>query len=230
MTDVQHAGTIDPIWEEHYASGHTQSYPWDNVVSFLFRYAPKDRPRSEVRIVELGFGTGSNLWFAAREGFSVAGIDGSPSAVDAARRRLDVDGLHGDLRLGLFPEVPFEDGSADLVIDRAAITCVGKGVATATVRAVNRILRPGGFFLLNVYSSEHASAAAGRRDDEGLVHDIEAGTIRGFGSICFYDEPLLREVLGDGWTVRQWSHVVENDNARPDGCHAEWRVVIEKLA
>ena len=159
----------------------------------------------------------------------MAGIDGSPSAVDAARRRFDADGLQGDLRVGLFPEVPFEDCSVDLVIDRAAITCVGKVVAAATVRAAKRILRPGGSFLLNVYSSEHASAAAGRRDDDGLVHDIEAGTIRGFGSICFYDEPLLREVLGDGWTIRQWSHVVENDTARPDGCHAEWRVVVEKV-
>jgi 2-polyprenyl-3-methyl-5-hydroxy-6-metoxy-1,4-benzoquinol methylase len=79
--------TLDPIWEEKYSAGHAQRYPWDPVVTFIFRNAPRDRPRSEVRILEVGCGTASNLWFAAREGFNVAGVDGGESAIAYAKQR-----------------------------------------------------------------------------------------------------------------------------------------------
>jgi cyclopropane fatty-acyl-phospholipid synthase-like methyltransferase len=41
--------------------------------------------RKEIKILELGFGTGANLWFAAREGFSVFGVEGSKTAVSIAK-------------------------------------------------------------------------------------------------------------------------------------------------
>jgi len=63
--------SFDPHWEQQiYGQGaHLNLYPFDVVVTFVFRNAPRDRPRSEVRIVEIGCGAGNNLWFAAREGF-----------------------------------------------------------------------------------------------------------------------------------------------------------------
>ena len=78
----------DPVWEEKYSAGHVQRYPWDVVVSFVFRNLPSGRPPSEIKIMEIGFGTAPNLWFAAREGFQVFGIEGSESAVDLAKESL----------------------------------------------------------------------------------------------------------------------------------------------
>ena len=78
---------FDPVWEQKYSSGHAERYPWDAVVTFIFRNYPRNVARENVRILEVGFGTGPNLWFASREGFSVSGIEGSQSAVDYARSR-----------------------------------------------------------------------------------------------------------------------------------------------
>ena len=157
------------IWERKNGAGHRQLYPWDMVVSFVFRHAPRDRARADVHILEVGCGTASNLWFAAREGFSVAGIDASAAAIAAARERFNADGLSGDLRVGSFTELPFPDASFDLVIDRGAITCVGLGAGRRAVTEAKRVLRSGGFFLLsNPYAVSHSSAAAGRRDPDGL--------------------------------------------------------------
>ena len=102
---------FNPIWEkEIYGQGRQLGrYPYDAVVSFVFRYAPRDRERSAVRILEIGCGAGNNLWFAAREGFSVTGIDGSATAIDYARKRFAEEGLSGDLRVGDFTALPFED-------------------------------------------------------------------------------------------------------------------------
>ena len=65
------SATFAPILEDKYAVGHVQNYPWNMVVYFVFRNLHRDRPRSEIKIMEFGFGLAPNLWFAAREGFKV---------------------------------------------------------------------------------------------------------------------------------------------------------------
>ena len=108
--------SFDPVWEEKYSQGHSERYPWDHVVSFVFRNYPRHKLRKDVKILEVGCGTGSNLWFAAREGFQVAGIDASPSAIAYAQQRFAADGLTGDLRQGDFTELPHESNSFDLAL------------------------------------------------------------------------------------------------------------------
>jgi SAM-dependent methyltransferase len=221
--------SFDPFWEEKYASGHTQRYPWDAVVSFVFRHAPRDRPRSEVRILEVGCGTASNLWFAAREGFSVAGVEGSESAVDAARKRFAEEGLHADLRVGDFTSLAFADRQFDLVIDRGALTCCGYGDARRAVGEVRRVLREGGKFFFNPYSKRHSSAASGRSGADGLRLDISAGTLVGAGQLCFYGPEDVDRALGAGWEVlsRQHGEWVELA-ATPALSHAEWRIIVQR--
>ena len=177
--------TLDPIWEEKYASGHAQNYPWDLVVSFIFRNAPRDRPRSEVHILEVGFGTAPNLWFAAREGFAVSGIEGSLSAVEFAQKRFANDGLVGDLRVGDFTQLPFEDGSFDIVIDRCSLVCVGQVAQEKAVSEIHRCLRKGGRFLHNAYGDSHSSFRAGELGQDGLITNINGGTLIGVGQLHF---------------------------------------------
>src|SRR5262245_53509995 len=123
----QSSRTFDPIWEDAiYGQGQKISrYPFDIVVTFVYRNYPRHKPRHDVRILEVGCGSGNNLWFAAREGFQVAGIDGSSSAIAYAQKRFAEEGLTGDLRVGDFTQLPFESDSFDLAIDRGSLTCCG---------------------------------------------------------------------------------------------------------
>jgi SAM-dependent methyltransferase len=174
--------TFDPIWEEKYAAGHVQNYPWDIVVSFVFRNVP-DRPRSEIKILEVGFGSAPNLWFASREGFKVAGVEQSPSAVDFAVERFNREGLSGDLRVGDFTRLPFDNDSFDLAIDRGSLVCVGAEAQKQAVAEVHRCLRPGGRFLHNAYADSHSSMHAGELGEDGLIHNITGGTLVGVGQL-----------------------------------------------
>jgi SAM-dependent methyltransferase len=217
--------SFDPIWESKYAGGHAQRYPWDAVVSFVFRNAPKDRPRESIRILEVGCGTGSNLWFAAREGFAVGGVDASVSAIAAARKRFEQDGLVGELKVANFNSLPFPEASFDLVIDRGSLTCVGRTVASQAIEEIKRVLVPGGRLYFNPYSDQHSSASSGRPGKDGLTIDIAEGTMVGVGQICFYGRADVLSALSN-WHIHSVKHVIWKDELVPTGLiHAEWQVV-----
>lgn len=217
------------IWENDiYSQGkHLNLYPYDSVVSFVFRHAPRDRERKEVKILEIGCGAGNNLWFAAREGFSVSGVDGSASAIEFAKRRFRGEKLEADLRVGDFTRLPFGDAGFDMVIERGSLVCVGFSAARRAVQEVYRVLKPGGFFFSNPYSNRDSSAHSGQDMGDGLHHRISEGLLTGVGPLCFYE---ARDVLGlfaAGWNFKSVQHA-ENGELFETMRHAEWRVVLER--
>jgi ubiquinone/menaquinone biosynthesis C-methylase UbiE len=220
---------VNPTWEEIYGRGdQLNRYPWDSVVSFILSNAARNKPRDQTSVLEVGFGAGSNLWFAAREGFDVSGVEGSRSAVDYAIRRFKEEGLAGDLRVGDFRKLPFPDASFDLAIDRGSLTCVGRSDATRALAEIRRTLRDGGRFLFNPYSSEHTSAHSGTPGSDGLVEALTRGTLVGVGPICFYERADVEKALGKGWSIRSLQHLELVDEGPEHTVHAEWRVIAEK--
>lgn len=225
--------TFDSVWEDLYSTGRQQRYPWDSIVTFVFRHAPRDRARKDVSILEVGAGSCSNLWFAAREGFSVAAIEGSASAIDGARRRFAEDGLEGDLRVGdMTAPLPFEDGSFDLVIDRGALTCCGRSAVKRTIAEVRRVLRPGGKFFFTPFSDLHLSAASGVAGPDGVRQEISAGHLVGIGQISFWNEQQIADVLagdGPGWRIISQHLLQRLDYLAGGRCDtAEWQIIVEK--
>jgi len=223
--------TPDPVWEsEIYSKGHHLNlYPFDAVVSFLFRWAPRDRARGETSVLEIGCGAGNNLWFAAREGFSVAGIDGSSSAIEFAQTRFAKEGLVGDLRAGNFLELPWDQKTFDLGIDRGSLVCVGHESQKVAVSEVCRVLRPGGLFFFNGYSDHHTSARCGDRLEDGRIANIRGGVLTGVGALAFNSLEQVHEIFSADWEILQIEHVITTDLLpKGRGVHAEWRIVARK--
>lgn len=221
--------SFDPIWEAKYAAGHAQRYPWDAVVSFVFRHAPRERARGEVSILEVGCGTAANLWFAAREGFRVAGVDASPSAIAAARQRFAQDRLAADLRVADFTRLPFDDAGFDLAIDRAALACCGRGAMRTALAEVRRTLVRGGRFLFNAYADDHSSFRSGRAGPDGLVLDISAGSLVGAGQLQPVSRRDLDELFAAGWKVLGVERLERRALVPGDGgLHTEWLLIAEK--
>lgn len=226
------APAIDPFWEQEiYSQGHhLNRYPFDSVVSFVFRWRPRSQPATETRVVEVGCGVGNNLWFAAREGFSVAGIDGSATAIAHARARFTREGLTGELVVGNFAELPWADGSFDLAIDRCSLTCATPVLQRRAIAEVQRVLKPGGHFFFNGYSDRHTSAQAGVRLADGRVGQIAGGSLVGAGSLTFWSRADIDALFGEGWAIVTCEHLELADAIDEHGGsrHTEWRVVARK--
>ena len=113
------------------------------------------------RILDAGCGTGGNLHALDVRGFrNLEGFDLSPVALEFCHRRR----LHS-VRPGSITDIPFEDGSFDLVISCDVVTDAGTENEMRALRELLRVLKPGGRLFLNLpaYSflrSEHDRATA----------------------------------------------------------------------
>jgi SAM-dependent methyltransferase len=220
--------TPDPVWEEHYARGHQQRAPWDEVVTFVYRHMPRDREPNAIRILEVGCGTGGNLRFLAREGFDVCGVDTSPSAIATAVRRFAADGLaHLDrFTVGDFTQLPFDAGKFDLVIDRAALTYVGTSALRAAIGEIRRVLRPGGAFLFTPWADSDSRRRAGRPGPDDLTVDIRGGATIDAREMRFVSRPEIDGLLpATAWELRAVERVEVIDMLRAGSINAHWRVV-----
>lgn len=214
--------SFDPIWREKYARGLAVRAPYDCVVSFVYRNLPAKRQRSDIRILEVGCGTGNNVWYLAREGFSLSGVDASPEAISYASERLREDKLSANLQVGDFTRLPYPDNTFDLIFDRAALTNCGLSFARQAVAEIHRVLAPGGKFFINPYSSEHTSAKKGRLVEDNLTVDIEGGSLVGCGQICFYNQAQLESLFPAPWRILSLEHVVISEVWAAKEIHAEW--------
>jgi SAM-dependent methyltransferase len=219
------------FWErEIYSRGRQLNrYPYDSVVSFLFRWRPREKQAGLTKVLEVGCGAGNNLWFAAREGFRVAGIDASPSAIAFARQRFENEGLEGDLEVGSFAELPWADASFDLAIDRCSLACASVEQQRIALAQLHRVLRPGGMLFHNGYSDRHTSARHGRLRADGRVGEIRRGTLVGVGDLTFCSRVDIQARFACGWEIASLQHVEAVDELEGDaGTHAEWRAVVRK--
>ena len=63
---------LDLRWEEIFRTRAWGKYPPEEFIRFMAANFYRHPARQEVKVFEAGFGTGANLWYAAREGFTVA--------------------------------------------------------------------------------------------------------------------------------------------------------------
>jgi SAM-dependent methyltransferase len=215
--------TSREVWNAAYAAPAPPlaRCPYNFVASFLFRFSPPHRSPAEIDVLELGFGGGANLLFAARRGFRVAGVEVSDMAFDHARRLFEQEGQVGDLRRSEFVPLPFSDDSFDLVFDRASLSYIDMPAATSAIAEVRRVLRPAGRFLFNPYSKADSSAGDTQPSSTGR-------TPFAHGHPVFYDKADIEHTVGAGFSFREMLHVQSVDEwsvERP--CRSEWQVVLE---
>ncbi|HSI85346.1 MAG TPA: class I SAM-dependent methyltransferase [Candidatus Methylacidiphilales bacterium] len=213
--------TFDKVWEEKYSAGHQERYPWDCIVTFVFRNRPREKAITDTHVLEVGCGTGNNLWFAAREGFQVTGVDGSASAIQRAQERFASESLSGTFKVGDFTVLPLENEHFDLAIDRGSLSCCDFEDGARAINEIHRVLKPGGRFFFSPYSARMAT--------RGLIAELSEGSLEGAGQICFYSREDIVNVLRDKWTILSIQHhEIMDETEKPRNWNSFWNVVAEK--
>jgi SAM-dependent methyltransferase len=190
---------MDVIWEQLHASQSWGKYPAEDLIRTIMRRYKAER-RDNLKVLEIGCGAGANLSFLLNEGFSVAGIDGAPSAIKSARRNLegfDSTSERLELCVGDFSELPWENQSFDIVIDYFALYANELSVIKKTIKEVERVLKPGGHF----YSRSWGKGTEGwdhqPQLELGTVVSPNSGPCSGMGVSHFFDSIELKGLLSN---------------------------------
>jgi SAM-dependent methyltransferase len=218
MGDLKVIGTWDPIWEDIFLSKSWGKYPPEHVIRFIARTFSAVEDRSKVRLLEIGCGPGANVWFMAREGFSICGIDGSATAIQRANQRLAGEGLQADLRVGDFAELPWPDASFDGVIENVSLYCNPMAGITRALKEVHRVLRPRAQFLSSFFSERTWGYGQGEMVERDGFINLREGPLAQAGFCLFLNRERVPEVFCDfaeiaveriSWTLNREKHLVE---------------------
>jgi SAM-dependent methyltransferase len=184
----------DPVWEKIFRENEWGKYPSESLIRFIARnFYSSDR--REIRILEVGCGTGANLWFISREGFGAYGIDGSRVAIDKASERLKEEGLCAELHVGDIVELsPFQDNFFDAVIDVECIYSNNAVNARKIFSEINRVLKNNGLFYSRTFSDKTSVGEAADYISELEVLNASEGPLQGKGFIRLSNEKSIHDL------------------------------------
>jgi ubiquinone/menaquinone biosynthesis C-methylase UbiE len=102
-------------------------------------------------VLEVGCGIGTDLVRFARGGAIVTGVDLSQTAIELAKRNVELHGVTAaDLRVANGEALPFPDQSFDVVYGHGVVQYTAD--ASQLVRECHRVLKPGGEAIFMVYN------------------------------------------------------------------------------
>jgi SAM-dependent methyltransferase len=216
-------------WEtDIYAEGRQLNrYPHNTVVSHVIRYASQSTDRKKVKVLDIGCGAGNNLVFIADAGLQACGIDGSPSAIAFAQRRLQELHLFADVRVGDFATLPWPDDCFDLVIDRCALSHSRRTTIELALDEVQRTLKPGGELYSEMWSANHFEMGFGVPLGDGSCDVFSEGTFKSIGTTFFANAHDIDTLFGSRFEITAKNHIlcqhmVENRTS------ASWVITCQK--
>jgi len=198
--------------------------PWSaSVVEDVGFYLDEAR-RSGGPVVELGVGTGRIAVPIAADGIRVIGVDSSRGMLDVCARRAALAGIELDLRVGDLREPPVQE-RVPLVICpfRSLLHMQTDDDRRRVLAAVQRLLRPGGRFVFDVFTPG--------ADDIAHTHERWLEREPGIFELARWDEEartLTLTVRGpDGETtmalawlsVAEWRDLLEGSGFEVEACY-----------
>ncbi|MBE9523832.1 MAG: class I SAM-dependent methyltransferase [Chloroflexi bacterium] len=124
--------------------------PWDTRVTppEVINFADQHPPG---RALDLGCGTGTNVIYLAKRGWESIGIDFAPKAIRAARRKIKHHDYNTRFWVDDVTRLHKVSGSFDFILDMGCYHSLDSDEQKSYLKNVDRLLNPGGHYLLYVF-------------------------------------------------------------------------------
>jgi SAM-dependent methyltransferase len=190
----------DVIWEKVFRKNEWGKYPAEPLIRFVAKnFYPKER--KTCKILEVGCGTGANIWFIAREGFSAFGIDASKTAIEKCQKRLYSENLVANLNVGDIDSLPYEDDFFDGVIDNECLYCNNESDTHKILSEIRRTLKPDGLFFSRTFTNNNYIGKQYREMDQHQYTDVLDGIFAHRGFVRLIDRNGIDELYGKHFKI-----------------------------
>ncbi|MGL5813382.1 MAG: class I SAM-dependent methyltransferase [Aeromonas sp.] len=177
-------------------------YPNESLIGFMAAnfFPLTQEERSECRILELGCGSGANMWMLAREGFDVWGLDLSPIGIELCKQVIESWNVQAHLDVGDMTELPYPNNYFDAIVDVVSMQHLNFLQHKKAIAEIYRCLKPAGrlfSYHLGKGSSVYLSSDLDWYDDISIT-DIPTGyPLSGNGLTSFLDASVAKFLYKD---------------------------------
>lgn len=234
----QNVNNESSVFDRQYQNSGMRSqrmYPNESLIQFIASrfFALSNSDRRNIRILEVGCGSGANLWMLSKEGFDTFGLDSSEEGISLAVHHLQEKwGVTADIRLGRFDNLPFAAHFFDAVVDVVSMQHVDLDQSHQALQEVNRVLKVNGAFF-SYRLSDHSvmyEHSGGERIDAVTVSNVAdtAQPLANNGPVSFWSPSMTRLMYQKaGLSV----HAIErHGRTYSNGSYVEYLAIVgEKL-
>ena len=226
-------------WEKEVYSQNKQinKYPYGEFVSIFFnslKFVSIEKEKKNIRILELGCGTGNNIKFMSELGYDVYGVDGSKSACDIANKFLSKQGLSATIIESKFLKLPFENHKFNIIVDREAMYCGDLNSIKQSWKEASRVLKSGGMVISFMYTTNNKWCKKANTDsnlatkiEKNTFKDFKDGNFKNTGIVHFSEYNELFDIfdfLDIKLINKHENNTIYSDNSM-DFSYEEWIVV-----
>lgn len=180
---------------------HSGCIPMKDYCVFWGGHGFFGQNNADKKVLEIGCGSGANLWMLAKEGFDTYGMDGRPTSLNLAKEHLSKKwNVNAALKYGLFDALPYENEMFDVVVDIVSLQHIDVATSRAALEEVFRVLKPGGLFF-SYRLSDHSMMflnSGSEMLDCATVKNVAVGCypLANNGVMSFWSPNLVRGEYG----------------------------------
>jgi ubiquinone/menaquinone biosynthesis C-methylase UbiE len=212
----------DPIWNEVFLNQEWGKYPSENLIQFIARNF-YNTIRKDIKILEVGCGTGANLWYLSREGFQAFGVDGSQEAVSQAYQRLKNENLIAKIEVADIINLPFKDNYFDAVIDVECLYCNTLDNSFKILKEIKRVLKPFGKLYSRTFTDK---MFIGQLKENNLLEysKIDEGPLNGKGFVRLTSKETIKNFYGKNFLIESLD-ILEYTSHNEKHKISEWVII-----
>jgi ubiquinone/menaquinone biosynthesis C-methylase UbiE len=189
---------VEEFYENSYRTqgfSAQRRYPNEEFCRFMGRnfFSMEIANRELIKVLEVGCGSGANLWAVAREGFDAYGLDISEASLVLAEKMLGTYSVRAQLLKGDMLNIPFNDAYFDVIVDVLSSCYFNEKNGQKFLEGVYKKLKVGGKFF-SYFPSKSSDAFTNYLPatmlDSSTLSGIERPTAPFYGN--FYPMRFLR--------------------------------------
>jgi len=170
---------VKDFYEESYKKDGLDAqrrYPNEELCRFIGRNFPRSPKRKNIRILEVGCGSCSNVWMLSREGFDVYGCDLSEHSIVIGQEVLKIWKVDASLSACDMIDTPYADCFFDAVVDVFSSNCLCRDNYIAFLKEMHRIIKSEGKFFSyfpSKQSDTYRRSTESERIDIDTLHGVK---------------------------------------------------------